>query len=346
MRSVAVGDVASSSIDEDFVGRDVQIESGFDEASPGRGRVKYRGASGMHAVNRHTCLAAVLQPFWHENQIYYLLATPRIDYGYELTVWWLGRDFGHRDLSKTARVVPQREQFVVERLGKYSKTLDAGFHILVPFVDSVAYRHTLKEQTFDVASQSCITQDNIAVEIDGVIYMQVSDARAASYGIEDYRFAVSQLAQTTLRSEIGKIELDRTFEERETINAQVVDAVDRAAEPWGVKILRYEIKDIVPPDSVKDALEKQMRAERERRAVVAESEGERQARINVSEGDRQEAINLSRLKNLSRLTRLRVAPRKFALLLKRQHRVYARSLPHCLNQVAAMRLICVLQSSG
>jgi regulator of protease activity HflC (stomatin/prohibitin superfamily) len=196
-------------------------------------------------------------------------------------------------LVKTARVVPQREQFVVERLGKFSKTLDAGFHILVPFVDSVAYKHTLKEQTFDVASQSCITQDNISVEIDGVIYMQVSDARAASYGIEDYRFAVSQLAQTTLRSEIGKIELDRTFEERETINAQVVNAVDRAAEPWGVKILRYEIKDIVPPNSVKDALEKQMRAERERRAVVAESEGARQARINVSEGDRQEAINLS-----------------------------------------------------
>ena len=204
-------------------------------------------------------------------------------------------------LVKTARVVPQREQFVVERLGKYSKTLDAGFHILVPFVDSVAYKHTLKEQTFDVASQSCITQDNISVEIDGVIYMQVSDARAASYGIEDYRFAVSQLAQTTLRSEIGKIELDRTFEERETINAQVVDAVDRAAEPWGVKILRYEIKDIVPPDSVKDALEKQMRAERERRAVVAESEGERQARINVSEGDRQEAINLSEAEKLKQI---------------------------------------------
>ena len=204
-------------------------------------------------------------------------------------------------LVKTARVVPQREQYVVERLGKFSKTLDAGFHILVPFVDAVAYKHTLKEQTFDVASQSCITQDNISVEIDGVIYMQVSDARAASYGIEDYRFAVSQLAQTTLRSEIGKIELDRTFEERETINAQVVNAVDRAAEPWGVKILRYEIKDIVPPNSVKDALEKQMRAERERRAVVAESEGTRQARINVSEGDRQEAINLSEAEKLKQI---------------------------------------------
>ena len=204
-------------------------------------------------------------------------------------------------LLKTARVVPQREQFIVERLGKYSKTLDAGFHLLVPFVDVVAYKHTLKEQTLDVPSQSCITKDNISVEIDGVIYMQVSDSRAASYGIENYVFATSQLAQTTLRSEIGKIELDRTFEERVTINSQVVEAVDRAAEPWGVKILRYEIKDIVPPASVNDALEKQMRAERERRAVVATSEGERQSRINVSEGDRQEAINLSEAEKLRQI---------------------------------------------
>ncbi len=204
-------------------------------------------------------------------------------------------------LAKTARVVPQREQYVVERLGKYSKTLDAGFHILIPFIDKVAYKHTLKEQAFDVPSQTCITKDNIAVEVDGVIYMQVVDARAASYGIDRYVFATSQLAQTTLRSEIGKIELDRTFEERETINAQVVDAVDRAAEPWGVKILRYEIKDIMPPESVRDALEKQMRAERERRAVVAQSEGERQARINVSEGERQETINLSEAEKLKQI---------------------------------------------
>lgn len=204
-------------------------------------------------------------------------------------------------LLKAARVVPQREQYVVERLGKFAKTLDAGFHILVPFVDVVAYKHTLKEQTLDVPSQSCITKDNISVEIDGVIYLQVSDARAASYGIENYIYATSQLAQTTLRSEIGKIELDRTFEERETINSQVVAAVDRAAAPWGVKILRYEIKDIIPPASVKDALEKQMRAERERRAVVATSEGERQARINVSEGERQEAINLSEAEKLRQI---------------------------------------------
>lgn len=196
-------------------------------------------------------------------------------------------------LIQTARVVPQREQFVIERLGKFSRTLEAGFHILIPFMDKVAYKHTLKEQAFDVPSQSCITKDNIAVEIDGVIYMQVVDAASASYGIDNYHFATSQLAQTTLRSEIGKIDLDRTFEERETINAQVVEAVDRAAEPWGVKILRYEIKDILPPESVRDALEKQMRAERERRAVVAESEGHREAQINVSEGQMQETINLS-----------------------------------------------------
>ena len=204
-------------------------------------------------------------------------------------------------LFMTAKVVPQREEWIVQRLGKYNRTLDAGLKILVPVIDQVAYKHTLKEQTFDVASQSCITKDNISVEIDGVLYMQVNDARAASYGVENYFIAISQLAQTTLRSEIGKIDLDRTFEERDTINARVVDAVDRAAEPWGVKILRYEIKDISPPASVRDALEKQMRAERERRAVVAESEGERQARINVSEGDRQETINLSEAEKLKQI---------------------------------------------
>ena len=204
-------------------------------------------------------------------------------------------------LFMTAKVVPQREEWIVQRLGKYNRTLDAGLKILVPVIDQVAYKHTLKEQTFDVASQSCITKDNISVEIDGVLYMQVNDARAASYGVENYFIAISQLAQTTLRSEIGKIDLDRTFEERDTINARVVDAVDRAAEPWGVKILRYEIKDITPPASVRDALEKQMRAERERRAVVAESEGERQARINVSEGDRQETINLSEAEKLKQI---------------------------------------------
>ena len=249
-------------------------------------------------------------------------------------------------LVKTARVVPQREQFVVERLGKFSKTLDAGFHILVPFVDSVAYKHTLKEQTFDVASQSCITQDNISVEIDGVIYMQVSDARAASYGIEDYRFAVSQLAQTTLRSEIGKIELDRTFEERETINAQVVNAVDRAAEPWGVKILRYEIKDIVPPNSVKDALEKQMRAERERRAVVAESEGARQARINVSEGDRQETINLSEAEKLKQINEAEGRAQEIRLIAEATASGIREVAQALTEPGGRTRLTCVLLSNG
>ena len=204
-------------------------------------------------------------------------------------------------LFQVARVVPQRENFVVERLGKYNKTLSAGFHLLVPFIDRVAYKHTLKEQAVDVPSQSCITRDNIAVEIDGILYIQVVDAQLASYGIENYFFATAQLAQTTLRSEVGKIELDRTFEERDLINAQGVSAVDMASDPWGVKVLRYEIKDINPPPSVRDALEKQMRAERERRAVVAESEGDRQAKINVSEGEKQELINLSEAQKLKQI---------------------------------------------
>lgn len=217
-------------------------------------------------------------------------------------------------IVKTARIVPQREQFVIERLGKYSRTLDAGFHILIPFLDRVAYRHSLKEQAVDVASQTCITRDNISVSIDGILYLQVVDARAASYGIENYAFATSQLAQTTLRSEIGKIELDRTFEERESINAQVVDVVDQASHPWGVKVLRYEIKDIVPPTSVQDALEKQMRAERERRAVVAESEGQRQAKINVSEGEMQGIINLSEAEKQKQINEAEGKAREITLI--------------------------------
>lgn len=197
-------------------------------------------------------------------------------------------------IFKSAKIVPQREQYVIERLGKYSRTLDAGFHILIPFLDIVAYRHSMKERAIDIPSQACITKDNIAVTIDGVLYMQVLNAKAASYGIEDYVFATAQLAQTTMRSEIGKIELDKSFEEREKVNNQIVTVLDNAAGVnWGIKVLRYEIKDIEPPVSVKDALEKQMRAERERRAVVAESEGQKEAQINVSEGERQEIINLS-----------------------------------------------------
>ncbi|MFA5677185.1 MAG: stomatin-like protein [Pseudomonas sp.] len=196
-------------------------------------------------------------------------------------------------VAKTAQIVPQRSAYVVERLGKYATTLEAGFHLLIPFVDRIAYRHTMKEEAIDVDRQACVTKDNIQVVVNGVIYLQVVDPKAASYGIADYRYAAMQLAQTTLRSVIGKIDLDKTFEEREAINVQVVDALDEAARPWGVKVLRYEIADIELPATILDALEKQMRAERERRAVVAQSEGEREAKINVSEGIKQETINLS-----------------------------------------------------
>lgn len=194
---------------------------------------------------------------------------------------------------KTAQIVPQRSAYVIERLGRFHSTLDAGFHLMIPFVDKVAYKHTLKEQAIDVPQQACVTKDNIQIHVDGVIYMQVIDAKLASYGIEDYRFAAIQLAQTTLRSVIGRIELDKSFEERTVINERVVDVLTEASEPWGVKVLRYEVADIRLPESIKDALEKQMRAERERRAVVAESEGAREAKINVSEGMKQEMINVS-----------------------------------------------------
>ena len=196
-------------------------------------------------------------------------------------------------LVKTAVIVPQRSEFIIERLGKYSKTLSAGFHILVPFLDKVAYRRSLKEEVLDIASQDCITTDNVAVAVDGVLYLQVIDSKLSAYGIDDYRLAASQLAQTSLRSVIGKIELDKTFEERETLNQQVVSAIDEAAQNWGVKVLRYEIKDITPPQTVMDAMEKQMKAEREKRAAIATSEGDRQSRINRAEGLKNEAIQVS-----------------------------------------------------
>jgi regulator of protease activity HflC (stomatin/prohibitin superfamily) len=196
-------------------------------------------------------------------------------------------------LVSTIKVIPQREAFIVERLGKYKTTFMAGFNMIVPFVDKIRYRHTLKEQAIDVASQTCITRDNISVEVDGILYLQVIDAKKASYGIDDYRFASIQIAQTTMRSVIGKLELDKTFEERETINTVIVEAVDKASDPWGVKVTRYEVKNITPPQSIKDAMEKQMRAEREKRATIAESEGEKQAKINVAEGDKQELIKKS-----------------------------------------------------
>lgn len=188
------------------------------------------------------------------------------------------------------KVVPQRSAFIIERLGKYNGTLEAGLHFLVPLLDRVSYKHTLKEQAVDVAPQICITKDNISVEVDGILYMQVVDAQKASYGIGDYIFASTQLAQTTMRSVIGKLELDKTFEERDTINGSIVSAVDRASDPWGVKVTRYEVKNITPPQSIRDAMEKQMRAEREKRAIIAESEGHRQAEINRSEGEKAAAI--------------------------------------------------------
>jgi len=199
-------------------------------------------------------------------------------------------------LAKTAVVVPQQSAYVVERLGKYNRVLRAGFHILIPFLERVAYRHTLKEMAADIAEQICITKDNVQVGVDGVLYMQVLDPGRASYGIGDYMFAISQLAQTTLRSEIGKIDLDRTFEERGTINANVVAELDKASDPWGVKVLRYEIKNINPPPDVLGAMEKQMRAEREKRAVILTSEGDRDAKINQAEGEKQRVIKESEAK--------------------------------------------------
>jgi regulator of protease activity HflC (stomatin/prohibitin superfamily) len=196
-------------------------------------------------------------------------------------------------LMKTAIVVPQQSAYVVETLGRYSRTIQAGFHILVPFVERIAYKHTLKEEALDIPEQVCITRDNVQVGVDGVLYLQVLDARSASYGITNYKFAIIQLAQTTLRSEIGKIELDRTFEARATINANVVSELDHASAAWGVKVLRYEIKNITPPKDVLHAMEKQMRAEREKRAVVLTSEGDRDAKVNQAEGEKQRVIKES-----------------------------------------------------
>lgn len=199
-------------------------------------------------------------------------------------------------IAKTAVVVPQQSAYVVERLGKYAATLDAGFHILVPFIDRIRYKHSLKEMAIDIPEQVCITRDNVQVSVDGILYLKVLNPQRASYGISDYNFALIQLGQTTLRSEIGKIELDRTFEERTNINIQVVNELDKASDPWGVKVLRYEIKNITPPKGVLDAMEKQMRAEREKRAVILTSEGERDAAINQAEGEKQQVIKASEAK--------------------------------------------------
>ena len=197
---------------------------------------------------------------------------------------------------KGAVVVPQQMRYVVERLGQYSTTLDAGFHVLIPFFDSVRYRHSVKEQVVDIPEQVCVTSDNVQVSVDGLVYLRIIDAKAASYGIDDYVFGIVQLAQTTLRSEIGRIELDRTFEARGVINARVVEEVDKAAEAWGVKVLRYEIKNITPPREVITAMEKQMKAEREKRAAILASEGHRDSAINNAEGEKQRQIKDSEAK--------------------------------------------------
>ncbi len=193
-------------------------------------------------------------------------------------------------LFKTALIVPNQQAVVVERLGKFHAVLYAGFHILIPFIDSVAYRRSLKEEVLDVPKQTCITKDNVSVDIDGVLYLQVINPEKSAYGISEYLFGSVQLAQTALRSAIGKLELDRTFEERNTINQEVVSALDFATAPWGIKVLRYEIRDITPPAGVMQAMEKQMRAEREKRALIAQSEGEMQAKINMAEGAKAAAI--------------------------------------------------------
>jgi regulator of protease activity HflC (stomatin/prohibitin superfamily) len=204
-------------------------------------------------------------------------------------------------LSKTAIVVPQQSAYVVERLGRYNGVLNAGFHVLVPFMDVIRYRHSLKEEAMDIPEQICITRDNVQVAVDGILYLKVLNPERASYGISNYEFAITQLAQTTLRSEMGKIELDRTFEERSNINVEVVTELDKASEPWGVKVLRYEIKNITPPKDILAAMEKQMRAEREKRATILTSEGVRDAAINTAEGEKQQVIKASEANRQQRI---------------------------------------------
>ncbi|MBT3274045.1 MAG: paraslipin [Spirochaetales bacterium] len=196
-------------------------------------------------------------------------------------------------LLRSIRIVSTKTAYIVERLGKYSKNLEAGFHLLVPFVDKVRYKHNLKEQAVDVPAQDCFTQDNVKVRVDGVLYLQVVDPKRASYGIKDYKYATIQLAQTTMRSVIGKLELDRTFEERQKINGEVVKSVDEASDPWGVNVSRYEIQNISVPDAILQAMEVQMKAEREKRASISRSIGEMESRINYSQATMEEAINAS-----------------------------------------------------
>jgi len=241
-------------------------------------------------------------------------------------------------IVKYIRMVPQQHAFVVERLGKYSSTLNAGLHFLIPIIDRVSYKHSLKEQAIDVPPQSCITKDNIAVEVDGILYLQVVDAARASYGISNYLFATVQLAQTTMRSEMGKLDLDKSFEEREHINSAIVEAIDKAADPWGIKVTRYEIKNITPPQTIRDAMEKQMRAEREKRAQIAESEGARQAKINIAEGERQQAIALSEGEKMKRINEAEGRAREITLVAEanaRQILVVAEAQADALRKIGS-----------
>ena len=219
---------------------------------------------------------------------------------------------------KCVRIVPQKQAFIIERLGRYHVTLDAGLHLLMPIIDRVAYKQNLKEQAIDVPPQQCITRDNISVEVDGILYLQVMDPAKASYGIGNYLFATTQLAQTTMRSEMGKLELDKSFEERTLVNGAIVEAVDKASDPWGVKVTRYEIKNITPPQSIRDAMEKQMRAEREKRALIAESEGDRQAKINRAEGEKQEAIARSEGEKMKRINEAQGRSQEILLVAEAQ----------------------------
>lgn len=193
-------------------------------------------------------------------------------------------------LYKTVRIVPPRTAYVIERLGKYSQTLESGFYILIPFFDKIAYIRSLKEEAVDVPEQPCITRDNVSIGVDGILYLQVVDAKKSCYGIADYKYATIQIAQTMMRSVFGTFDLDETFKARERINTKVVQAVDEASNPWGIKVTRYEVKDIVPPRSIIEAMEKQMKAERDKRAIIAESEGDKQSQINRAEGLRQAMI--------------------------------------------------------
>ena len=212
----------------------------------------------------------------------------------QIALWVVAVIIALRLFFNSVRIVPEQEVQLIEQFGKFSRLLEAGFHLIIPFVEKVAYKQNLKEEVIDVPPQICITQDNVQVSVDGVLYVKVVDPRSASYGIDSYRFATTQLAQTTMRSEIGKINLDSSFSERDLLNDAIVRSIDEASDPWGIKVTRYEIRDIAPPESVLEAMEQQMRAEREKRAQILESEGEKTARINESKGERDEAVNLSK----------------------------------------------------